>query len=67
MVTKTEYNKTTTGIFGRCSKCSLELQGGSTIYVPKITEFDDQGKEKKVTFGKSICKFCYEDIRKENQ
>ena len=47
MVTKTEYNKTTTGIFGRCSKCSLELQGGSTIYVPKITEFDDQGKEKR--------------------
>ena len=53
---RVEYNKSTSGIYTRCGRCRDTVQGGATVYVPKIFEGTT------VTFGKAICEKCYNEV-----
>jgi hypothetical protein len=51
------YNKTTSGIFFRCT-CGKEIHGGTDIYVPiyESTNF--------LMYERAICEECYRKVSK---
>ena len=54
--TPIRYNKTTSGLFFRCS-CGKEVHGGSNIYVPVYEKFNS------LTYGRAICEECYVKVK----